>query len=61
MESEAFIAWGVRPELRAALLLMACLASYVALDMTRRIPANHGRASGWWLGGGALALGTGLW
>jgi diguanylate cyclase (GGDEF)-like protein len=43
-------------------LLVAMLASYTALDFSMRI--NQIRAAslrGWWLAGGALALGTGIW
>ena len=61
MGSDEFIAWGVRPGLWCAVLLMASLASYVAIDLARRIVVSSGQPSLWWLGGSALALGTGLW
>ena len=61
MESEQFIAWAFQPGLRAAVLIMASLASYVMLDMARRIPAARGWSGHGWLAGSALALGTGLW
>ncbi|MEO8808238.1 MAG: EAL domain-containing protein [Burkholderiaceae bacterium] len=61
MKSEEFIPWVVQPGLWVAVLLMATLASYVALDLARRIPAQAGRSGFGWLAGSALALGTGLW
>jgi len=61
MKSEEFIPWVTQPGLWAAVLLMATLASYVALDLARRIPAQPGRPGQAWLAGSALALGTGLW
>jgi diguanylate cyclase len=61
MRSEQFIPWVTEPGLWAAVLLMACLASYVALDMARRVAAKPGGANHAWLAGAALALGTGLW
>lgn len=42
-------------------LLVAILASYTALDMAGRINAIHGKAVFVWLGGGALAMGIGIW
>jgi len=43
-------------------IVVACLASYVALDLASRVVAARGtRASGYWLGGGAVSMGTGIW
>ncbi|CAB3810078.1 putative bifunctional diguanylate cyclase/phosphodiesterase [Paraburkholderia fynbosensis] len=42
-------------------LLVAILASYTALDMAGRISSAQGRAAHWWLAGGAVAMGTGIW
>ncbi|MHB1674111.1 MAG: putative bifunctional diguanylate cyclase/phosphodiesterase [Acidobacteriaceae bacterium] len=42
-------------------VLVAILASYTALDLAARITAAQGRAMRWWLAGGALAMGTGIW
>ncbi|AON55566.1 putative bifunctional diguanylate cyclase/phosphodiesterase [Herbaspirillum seropedicae] len=45
-------------------LLVAILASYTALDMAERInttASQHGRAARWWLAGGAVAMGLGIW
>ena len=45
----------------AVSLLMAMLASYTALDMAGRVAAAKGRAALWWLVGGSLAMGVGIW
>jgi PAS domain S-box-containing protein len=39
---------------------MACLASYIALDITERIRSDSGSKMGW-LVSGALAMGCGIW
>jgi diguanylate cyclase (GGDEF)-like protein len=44
-----------------ASLLMAMLASYTALDMAGRVASAHGRAARWWLAGGSVAMGIGIW
>jgi diguanylate cyclase (GGDEF)-like protein len=44
-----------------ASLLMAMLASYTALDMAGRVASAHGRAARWWLAGGSVAMGVGIW
>jgi diguanylate cyclase (GGDEF)-like protein len=44
-----------------ASLLMAMLASYTALDMASRVNATHGRSAHWWLAGGSIAMGIGIW
>ncbi|SAL65637.1 putative bifunctional diguanylate cyclase/phosphodiesterase [Caballeronia telluris] len=41
--------------------LVAVLASYTALDLVGRISSARRVAARWWLGGGALALGVGVW
>ncbi|CAN5136245.1 bifunctional diguanylate cyclase/phosphodiesterase [soil metagenome] len=41
-------------------ILIACLASYVALDLARRVDTERGGLS-WWLLGGSLAMGSGVW
>ena len=41
--------------------LVAVLASYTALDLVGRISSARRVAARWWLGGGALALGLGVW
>jgi len=42
-------------------ILVAILASYTALDLVGRIATAHGRARYVWMGGGALAMGVGVW
>lgn len=41
--------------------LVAILASYTALDMAGRIRTSQGSAVCWWWGGGAFAMGLGIW
>ncbi len=49
------------PGLVVLSLLMAVLASYAALDLAGRVAASHGRAAAWWLAGGSIAMGVGIW
>ncbi|PPJ42998.1 MULTISPECIES: bifunctional diguanylate cyclase/phosphodiesterase [unclassified Pseudoxanthomonas] len=43
-------------------LLVAILASYTALDMAGRVTTTQGTsAARWWLAGGAMAMGLGIW
>jgi diguanylate cyclase (GGDEF)-like protein len=43
-------------------ILIAMLASYTALDMANRIAINRNHAAcWWWLAGGSLAMGVGIW
>ncbi|MFT3669740.1 MAG: EAL domain-containing protein [Pseudoxanthomonas sp.] len=43
-------------------LLVAILASYTALDMASRVTTTQGTtAARWWLTGGAMAMGLGIW
>ncbi len=42
-------------------LLVACLASYTALDLAGRIVTAKGRLAHAWLAGGAVAMGMGIW
>jgi two-component system, sensor histidine kinase and response regulator len=42
-------------------ILIACLAANAALDLGGRVTAATGRARLVWLGGGAFAMGTGIW
>ncbi|HEX7636941.1 MAG TPA: EAL domain-containing protein, partial [Burkholderiaceae bacterium] len=44
----------------ACSLLIACFASYVALDLARRVRESRGAAWRWWLGG-SVAMGSGIW
>ena len=45
----------------AVSVLIALLAAYAALDLAGRITATQGLARASWLGGGAFALGLGIW
>ncbi|MDV5138530.1 hypothetical protein CYR40_00890 [Chimaeribacter arupi] len=41
--------------------IVAILASYTALDMVGRVTTTDRTASRWWLGGGSVAMGIGIW
>lgn len=42
-------------------VLIAIAASYAALDLAGRVTAARGRSRRAWLGGGAIAMGIGIW
>jgi two-component system sensor histidine kinase/response regulator len=42
-------------------VVIAILVSYAALDLAGRVTHSHGAARLYWLGGGAFAMGTGIW
>src|SRR5712691_3588571 len=42
-------------------VIIAVLAAGAALDLAGRVAATHGRARAAWLGGGAIAMGLGIW
>lgn len=42
-------------------VLVAILASYVALNLAHSVTSAKGRARAWWLGAGAVAMGVGIW
>jgi PAS domain S-box-containing protein len=42
-------------------VMLAVLASYTALDLAGRVAAAAGRQRSAWIGGGALAMGFGIW
>jgi PAS domain S-box-containing protein len=42
-------------------VLIAILASYTALDLAGRVTASRGWARLWWLTGGAVSMGIGIW
>lgn len=57
----AFLTARYSPELVAASLLIASLASYVTLDLAKRVRSVDATAARtWWLGG-SVAMGTGIW
>jgi two-component system sensor histidine kinase/response regulator len=41
--------------------VVAALAAYVALTLASRVSASHGRVAMYWLTGGAISMGTGIW
>lgn len=45
----------------ALLFLIAVMASYTALDLTRRVTLSRGWARRIWLISGAMAMGVGIW
>jgi len=49
------------PRLVALSVVIAIGAAYAALDLTGRTSASFGRARLAWIGGGALAMGLGIW
>lgn len=42
-------------------LIVAVLASYTALDVAGRVATAKGNIARWWLAGGAIAMGLGIW
>ena len=49
------------PGLVVLSVLVAVIASYTALDLAGRVSAKSGTNSWFWLLGGALSMGTGIW
>jgi diguanylate cyclase (GGDEF)-like protein len=49
------------PALVAVSYLVAILATYTALDLAERLSSAHGRAARFWIMGGSLAMGIGIW
>ncbi|WP_109512980.1 putative bifunctional diguanylate cyclase/phosphodiesterase [Pseudomonas ovata] len=49
------------PSLVIISILVAILASYTALDLSGRIATAKGRGVWLWIGGGAFAMGIGIW
>src|SRR6266496_669716 len=49
------------PVLVALSVAIAVLASYAALDLAGRVTSAHGKARLFWLNGGAMAMGFGIW
>jgi diguanylate cyclase (GGDEF)-like protein len=60
-DSEAMLAHSYDHRIVIISILVAMLASYTALDMANRIAINHNTAARWWLAGGSLAMGIGIW
>ena len=42
-------------------IAVAVMASYVALDLASRVFASAGRTANYWLSGGAVSMGIGIW
>ena len=61
MQTPAFVSTSHDPLLVAASLVVAVFASYVALDLTRRVQAATGMLRLAWWAGGSVVLGTGIW
>ena len=55
------LAGSYNPWLVLASLLLAVLASYTALNLAGRVAATRGRTARWWLAGGSVAMGVGVW
>jgi signal transduction histidine kinase/ActR/RegA family two-component response regulator len=49
------------PTLVVVSILVAVYASYTALSLAERVRHSHGRATWWWMAGGAFAMGSGIW
>ena len=49
------------PSLVVVSILVAIYASYTALSLAERVRHSHGRATWWWMAGGAFAMGSGIW
>ena len=49
------------PLLVALSILVAGAASYTALGLAERMTHTRGAAASWWLAGGSIAMGVGIW
>ncbi|HAK92137.1 MAG TPA: histidine kinase, partial [Massilia timonae] len=49
------------PLLVVVSIMVAILASYTALSLAMRVRQAQGRAPYFWIAGGALAMGSGIW
>ena len=61
MDPSHALAGSYHQGLVALSIFIAMCASYVALDLAGRTTAARGRTQTWWLGGGALTMGLGIW
>ena len=61
MASALFLITRHDPLLVVASLAVAVFASYVALDLARRVRVAETGLRRWWLAGGSVSLGTGIW
>ena len=60
MSTQTFLSTQHDPWLVAASLFVACFASFVALDLARRMHREPDSRRFWWAGG-SIAMGTGIW
>ncbi len=58
---EIFLHGSYNGWLVALSVIIAILAAYAALDLGGRVTSARGRARRLWLGGGAIAMGIGIW
>jgi PAS domain S-box-containing protein len=56
-----FVLWSYNYPMVAVSVVTAILVAYAALDLAGRVTAARGTARLLWLGGGALAVGIGIW
>src|ERR1043166_5375459 len=59
--SQHFLAGSYHPGLVALSVVIAIVAAYAALDLAGRVTNARGRVRFFWLSGGAVAMGTGIW
>ena len=59
--SEIFLRGSYNNWLVALSVVIAIFAAYAALDLGGRVTSAHGAARRLWLGGGAIAMGIGIW
>ena len=59
--SEIFLRGSYNGWLVALSVVIAIFAAYAALDLGGRVTSAQGSARRWWLGGGAVAMGIGIW
>ena len=56
-----FLPASYSPGVVTASVLIAMFASYVALDLAKRVRNHDRRVAMTWLVGGSLTMGTGIW
>ena len=61
METQTLLIGTYDFHLVALSIVIAIFASYTSLDLASRVTASHGASRTWWLVGGAIAMGTGIW
>ena len=61
METQTLLTGTYDFHLVALSIVIAIFASYTSLDLASRVTASNGASRTWWLIGGAIAMGTGIW